>query len=143
MSQPHVHHVRKCEGEKNPYNQICIPRNVFIDSFLSHSGSNKKRNHLNQKVKQPDYKVAYVQLVRTYTQTRTLANLSPRFLFLLMPHICFFRQFFLWVQVTLLNTAAGQKRAFRDFFFPPLSFVICVRGELEGCRLGEKGKIAF
>ncbi|KAK5603392.1 hypothetical protein CRENBAI_008565 [Crenichthys baileyi] len=25
-------------------------------------GSNKKRNHLNQKVKQPDYKVAYVQL---------------------------------------------------------------------------------
>ncbi|KAF3689020.1 39S ribosomal protein L23, mitochondrial [Channa argus] len=26
-------------------------------------GSNKKRNHLNQKVKQPDYKVAYVQLV--------------------------------------------------------------------------------
>ncbi|KAI3371514.1 hypothetical protein L3Q82_024098 [Scortum barcoo] len=26
-------------------------------------GSNKKRNHLNQKVKKPDYKVAYVQLV--------------------------------------------------------------------------------
>uniref|UniRef100_A0AAQ4PSM9 Large ribosomal subunit protein uL23m n=1 Tax=Gasterosteus aculeatus aculeatus TaxID=481459 RepID=A0AAQ4PSM9_GASAC len=25
-------------------------------------GSNKKRNHLHQKVKQPDYKVAYVQL---------------------------------------------------------------------------------
>ncbi|XP_061629363.1 large ribosomal subunit protein uL23m isoform X1 [Phyllopteryx taeniolatus] len=25
-------------------------------------GSNKKRNHLNQRVKQPDYKVAYVQL---------------------------------------------------------------------------------
>ncbi|KAM4617696.1 large ribosomal subunit protein uL23m [Discoglossus pictus] len=25
-------------------------------------GSNKKRNHLNQKVKRPDYKVAYVQL---------------------------------------------------------------------------------
>ncbi|XP_055365687.1 39S ribosomal protein L23, mitochondrial isoform X2 [Betta splendens] len=28
-------------------------------------GSNKKRNHLNQKVKQPDYKVAYVQLFLT------------------------------------------------------------------------------
>uniref|UniRef100_A0A671XJQ3 Large ribosomal subunit protein uL23m n=1 Tax=Sparus aurata TaxID=8175 RepID=A0A671XJQ3_SPAAU len=27
-------------------------------------GSNKKRNHLSQKVKQPDYKVAYVQLMR-------------------------------------------------------------------------------
>ncbi|XP_030221468.1 large ribosomal subunit protein uL23m [Gadus morhua] len=27
-------------------------------------GSNKKRNHLNQKVKQPDYKVAYVQLAQ-------------------------------------------------------------------------------
>ncbi|CAL8325780.1 unnamed protein product, partial [Gadus morhua 'NCC'] len=26
--------------------------------------SNKKRNHLNQKVKQPDYKVAYVQLAQ-------------------------------------------------------------------------------
>ncbi|KAK0133779.1 39S ribosomal protein L23, mitochondrial [Merluccius polli] len=26
-------------------------------------GSNKKRNHLSQKVKQPDYKVAYVQLM--------------------------------------------------------------------------------
>jgi len=25
-------------------------------------GSNKKRNHLNQKVKKPDYKVAYIQL---------------------------------------------------------------------------------
>ncbi|CAI9616620.1 unnamed protein product [Staurois parvus] len=25
-------------------------------------GSNKKRNHLNQRVKQPDYKMAYVQL---------------------------------------------------------------------------------
>ncbi|XP_018418166.1 PREDICTED: 39S ribosomal protein L23, mitochondrial [Nanorana parkeri] len=25
-------------------------------------GSNRKRNHLNQKVKRPDYKVAYVQL---------------------------------------------------------------------------------
>ncbi|XP_012986703.1 39S ribosomal protein L23, mitochondrial isoform X2 [Esox lucius] len=25
-------------------------------------GTNKKRNHLNQKVKRPDYKVAYVQL---------------------------------------------------------------------------------
>lgn len=27
-------------------------------------GSNKKRNHLNQRVKQPDYKVAYVQLAQ-------------------------------------------------------------------------------
>ncbi|XP_053741851.1 39S ribosomal protein L23, mitochondrial [Synchiropus splendidus] len=27
-------------------------------------GSNKKRNHLNQKVKKPDYKVAYVQLAQ-------------------------------------------------------------------------------
>ncbi|TNN87963.1 39S ribosomal protein L23, mitochondrial [Liparis tanakae] len=27
-------------------------------------GSNKKRNHLNQKVKQPDFKVAYVQLTK-------------------------------------------------------------------------------
>ncbi|XP_028306030.1 large ribosomal subunit protein uL23m [Gouania willdenowi] len=30
-------------------------------------GSNKKRNHLNQKVKQPDYKVAYVQLAQDQT----------------------------------------------------------------------------
>uniref|UniRef100_A0A667X530 Large ribosomal subunit protein uL23m n=1 Tax=Myripristis murdjan TaxID=586833 RepID=A0A667X530_9TELE len=32
-------------------------------------GSNKKRNHLNQKVKQPDYKVAYVQLAQGQTFT--------------------------------------------------------------------------
>ncbi|KAJ7998086.1 hypothetical protein DPEC_G00218900 [Dallia pectoralis] len=30
-------------------------------------GSNKKRNHLNQKVKKPDYKVAYVQLAQNQT----------------------------------------------------------------------------
>ncbi|XP_034071771.1 39S ribosomal protein L23, mitochondrial [Gymnodraco acuticeps] len=30
-------------------------------------GSNKKRNHLNQKIKQPDYKVAYVQLAQGQT----------------------------------------------------------------------------
>ncbi|XP_061825998.1 large ribosomal subunit protein uL23m [Nerophis lumbriciformis] len=30
-------------------------------------GSNKKRNHLNQRVKQPDYKVAYVQLAQGQT----------------------------------------------------------------------------
>ncbi|KAI4825010.1 hypothetical protein KUCAC02_020715, partial [Chaenocephalus aceratus] len=34
---------------------------VFI-IFRWGRGSNKKRNHLNQKIKQPDYKVAYVQL---------------------------------------------------------------------------------
>ncbi|KAL0967834.1 hypothetical protein UPYG_G00257850 [Umbra pygmaea] len=27
-------------------------------------GTNKKRNHLNQKLKRPDYKLAYVQLQR-------------------------------------------------------------------------------
>lgn len=32
-------------------------------SLVSISGTNKKRNHLNQRVKRPDYKVAYVQLV--------------------------------------------------------------------------------
>uniref|UniRef100_A0AAY5LD77 Large ribosomal subunit protein uL23m n=1 Tax=Esox lucius TaxID=8010 RepID=A0AAY5LD77_ESOLU len=30
-------------------------------------GTNKKRNHLNQKVKRPDYKVAYVQLAQQQT----------------------------------------------------------------------------
>ncbi|XP_069596133.1 large ribosomal subunit protein uL23m isoform X1 [Ranitomeya imitator] len=30
-------------------------------------GSNRKRNHLNQRVKVPDYKVAYVQLVQGQT----------------------------------------------------------------------------
>ncbi|XP_077453398.1 large ribosomal subunit protein uL23m [Stigmatopora argus] len=30
-------------------------------------GSNKKRNHLNQRVKQPDYKVAYVQMAEGHT----------------------------------------------------------------------------
>ncbi|XP_066524285.1 large ribosomal subunit protein uL23m [Hoplias malabaricus] len=30
-------------------------------------GSNKKRNHLNQRVKKPDYKVAYVQLGQQHT----------------------------------------------------------------------------
>lgn len=40
--------------------------NVFSCCF---SGTNKKRNHLNQRVKQPDYKVAYVQLVGTHTHT--------------------------------------------------------------------------
>lgn len=39
------------------------------------SGSNKKRNHLNQKVKKPDYKVAYVQLVRRHTYR--LAFIKP------------------------------------------------------------------
>lgn len=38
-------------------------------------GSNKKRNHLNQKVKQPDYKVAYVQLAQE--QTFTFPNIFP------------------------------------------------------------------
>ncbi|KAG7244502.1 hypothetical protein INR49_030154 [Caranx melampygus] len=37
-------------------------------------GSNKKRNHLNQRVKQPDYKVAYVQLVRRCTCTHALVH---------------------------------------------------------------------
>ncbi len=30
---------------------------------LFYLGTNKKRNHLNQRVKRPDYKVAYIQLV--------------------------------------------------------------------------------
>ncbi|KAF6727863.1 39S ribosomal protein L23, mitochondrial [Oryzias melastigma] len=38
-------------------------------------GSNKKRNHLNQKVKKPDYKVAYVQLAQG--QTFTFPDLFP------------------------------------------------------------------
>ncbi|XP_042157299.1 39S ribosomal protein L23, mitochondrial isoform X3 [Oncorhynchus tshawytscha] len=32
--------------------------------------TNKKRNHLNQKVKRPDYKVAYVQLVEEKANLR-------------------------------------------------------------------------
>ncbi|XP_034032776.1 39S ribosomal protein L23, mitochondrial [Thalassophryne amazonica] len=38
-------------------------------------GTNKKRNHLNQRVKQPDYKVAYVQLAKG--QTFTFPNIFP------------------------------------------------------------------
>uniref|UniRef100_A0A671XH44 Large ribosomal subunit protein uL23m n=1 Tax=Sparus aurata TaxID=8175 RepID=A0A671XH44_SPAAU len=38
-------------------------------------GSNKKRNHLSQKVKQPDYKVAYVQLAQG--QTFTFPDIFP------------------------------------------------------------------
>ncbi|XP_075996839.1 large ribosomal subunit protein uL23m [Genypterus blacodes] len=38
-------------------------------------GSNKKRNHLNQKVKQPDFKVAYVQLGQG--QTFTFPDIFP------------------------------------------------------------------
>ncbi|XP_011491241.3 39S ribosomal protein L23, mitochondrial [Oryzias latipes] len=38
-------------------------------------GSNKKRNHLNQKVKKPDYKVAYVQLAQG--QTFTFPDVFP------------------------------------------------------------------
>jgi len=37
--------------------------------------SNKKRNHLNQRVKRPDYKVAYVQLGQE--QTFDFPNLFP------------------------------------------------------------------
>ncbi|TMS05875.1 39S ribosomal protein L23, mitochondrial [Larimichthys crocea] len=39
-------------------------------------GSNKKRNHLHQKVKQPDYKVAYVQLAQG--QTFTFPDIFPK-----------------------------------------------------------------
>lgn len=38
-------------------------------------GSNKKRNHLNQRVKKPDYKVAYVQLGQG--QTFEFPNIFP------------------------------------------------------------------
>ncbi|XP_061409916.1 large ribosomal subunit protein uL23m [Lethenteron reissneri] len=38
-------------------------------------GSNKKKNHLNQHLKKPDYKVAYVQLAQG--QTFTFPNLFP------------------------------------------------------------------
>uniref|UniRef100_A0A3B3W1Z6 Large ribosomal subunit protein uL23m n=1 Tax=Poecilia latipinna TaxID=48699 RepID=A0A3B3W1Z6_9TELE len=38
-------------------------------------GSNKKRNHLNQRVKKPDYKVAYVQLAQS--QTFTFPDIFP------------------------------------------------------------------
>ncbi|XP_041965148.1 39S ribosomal protein L23, mitochondrial [Alosa sapidissima] len=38
-------------------------------------GSNKKRNHLNQRVKKPDYKVAYVQLGQE--QTFEFPNIFP------------------------------------------------------------------
>uniref|UniRef100_A0A8C7XD17 Uncharacterized protein n=1 Tax=Oryzias sinensis TaxID=183150 RepID=A0A8C7XD17_9TELE len=59
--------------------------------------SNKKRNHLNQKVKKPDYKVAYVQLVRrltTHIQTlrsfRNNTNISVSMLlqlYYIQPHV--------------------------------------------------------
>lgn len=48
---------------------------VLTDVLLCFSGTNKKRNHLNQRVKQPDYKVAYVQLVRSHTGTHTPCSL--------------------------------------------------------------------
>lgn len=38
-------------------------------------GSNKKRNHLNQRVKMPDYKVAYVQLAGQ--ETFEFPNIFP------------------------------------------------------------------
>uniref|UniRef100_A0AAV2L4Z9 Large ribosomal subunit protein uL23m n=1 Tax=Knipowitschia caucasica TaxID=637954 RepID=A0AAV2L4Z9_KNICA len=38
-------------------------------------GSNKKRNHLNQRVKQPDYKVAYIQLAQG--ESFTFPDLFP------------------------------------------------------------------
>ncbi|XP_068595616.1 large ribosomal subunit protein uL23m isoform X2 [Brachionichthys hirsutus] len=38
-------------------------------------GSNKKRNHLNQRVKKPDYKVAYIQLAQG--QTFTFPDIFP------------------------------------------------------------------
>ncbi|XP_039600469.1 39S ribosomal protein L23, mitochondrial isoform X1 [Polypterus senegalus] len=38
-------------------------------------GTNKKRNHLNQRVKHPDYKVAYVQLAKQ--QTFLFPNIFP------------------------------------------------------------------
>ncbi|XP_035272588.1 39S ribosomal protein L23, mitochondrial [Anguilla anguilla] len=38
-------------------------------------GTNKKRNHLNQRVKTPDYKVAYVQL--SQQQTFEFPNIFP------------------------------------------------------------------
>ncbi|XP_046715823.1 39S ribosomal protein L23, mitochondrial isoform X2 [Silurus meridionalis] len=44
--------------------------------------SNKKRNHLNQRVKRPDYKVAYVQL----TSSLTLAILRRVSLMILLLH---------------------------------------------------------
>ncbi|KAK9952581.1 hypothetical protein ABG768_018411 [Culter alburnus] len=40
--------------------------------------SNKKRNHLNQRVKRPDYKVAYVQL-QVCKEKKTLPKKSPPF----------------------------------------------------------------
>ncbi|XP_038620795.1 39S ribosomal protein L23, mitochondrial [Tachyglossus aculeatus] len=39
-------------------------------------GSNKKRDHRNQRVKQPDYKVAYVQLA--HGQTFAFPDLFPK-----------------------------------------------------------------
>lgn len=36
---------------------------MYHFNFVFQLGTNKKRNHLNQRVKRPDYKVAYVQLV--------------------------------------------------------------------------------
>lgn len=65
------------------FSHTCLPTNVIPAISLCLSGSNKKRNHLNQKVKQPDYKVAYVQLVRrdkhTHTYTYTLILLHTVF----------------------------------------------------------------
>lgn len=44
--------------------------------FVSQLGTNKKRNHLNQRVKRPDYKVAYVQLVSVVLFGPTLEGLT-------------------------------------------------------------------
>ncbi|XP_009244296.1 large ribosomal subunit protein uL23m isoform X2 [Pongo pygmaeus] len=40
-------------------------------------GSNRRRDHRNVRIKKPDYKVAYVQLVRAHGQTFTFPDLFP------------------------------------------------------------------
>uniref|UniRef100_A0A673K6U4 39S ribosomal protein L23, mitochondrial n=1 Tax=Sinocyclocheilus rhinocerous TaxID=307959 RepID=A0A673K6U4_9TELE len=49
----------------NNYNNLLAK--YSSSPFFFYQGTNKKRNHSNQRVKRPDYKVAYVQLAQQQT----------------------------------------------------------------------------
>ena len=94
IAQPYSHHIHKfinviiiniTESDCLLFHSHNLHFQIFSSTvipvcrqmqYLFHcfSGSNKKRNHLNQRIKQPDYKVAYVQLVRGHTRTHTQSS---------------------------------------------------------------------
>ncbi|KPP71261.1 hypothetical protein Z043_109849 [Scleropages formosus] len=59
--------VRMETAELQQRPSSALPLAVNSGFCLSPPGTNKKRNHLNQRVKRPDYKVAYVQLAQQQT----------------------------------------------------------------------------